>query len=75
MFSSICKVLETLIDNGSNFEQKYEARVVINSIQSFAFIFSYASYETYLGNPKWFVSSIVEKISKYCEMNEFGQDL
>ncbi|KAL0550039.1 hypothetical protein IC582_014535 [Cucumis melo] len=29
MFSSICEVLEIIIDDGSNFEQKYEAKVLI----------------------------------------------
>ena len=33
MFSSICEVLETIIDDGSNSEQEYEAKVLMNSIQ------------------------------------------
>lgn len=39
MFSSIFNVLVTIIDDGSNSEQKYEAKILRNSIQSFDFVF------------------------------------
>ncbi|KAL0544479.1 hypothetical protein IC582_019595 [Cucumis melo] len=39
MFSSICEVLKIIIDDGTNSEQKYEVKVLMNSIQSFDFVF------------------------------------
>ena len=49
MFSSICEVLEIIIDDGSNSEQKYEAKVLMNSIQSFDFVFHVHLMKTILG--------------------------
>ncbi|KAL0533945.1 hypothetical protein IC582_028221 [Cucumis melo] len=48
MFSLICEVLETIIDDGSNSEQN-EAKVLMNSIQSFDFIFHVHLMKAILG--------------------------
>ncbi|KAK1565423.1 hypothetical protein Q3G72_026227 [Acer saccharum] len=49
MFSSIVEVLEMLIENGSNQEQKYEAKILLNSIETFDFIFGLYLMKTILG--------------------------
>ncbi|KAL0533854.1 hypothetical protein IC582_028125 [Cucumis melo] len=49
MFSSICEILEIIIDDGSNSEQKYETKVLMNSIQSFDFVFHVHLMKTILG--------------------------
>ena len=49
MFSSIVEVLEMLIENGSNQEQKYEAKILLNSRETFDFIFGLYLMKTILG--------------------------
>ena len=49
MFSSIVEVLEMLIEKGSNQEQKYEAKILLNSIETFDFIFGLYLMKTILG--------------------------
>ena len=49
MFSSIVDVLETIVHNGSNSEQKYEARILMNSILSFDFVFNMHLMKNILG--------------------------
>ncbi|KAK3219009.1 hypothetical protein Dsin_012979 [Dipteronia sinensis] len=49
MFSSIVEVLEMLIENGPNQEQKYEAKILLNSIEIFDFIFGLYLMKTILG--------------------------
>ncbi|KAL4029912.1 hypothetical protein IC575_008140 [Cucumis melo] len=73
MFSSICEVLEIIIDDGSNSEQKYEAKVLMNLIQSFDFVFHVHLMKTILGITNDL--STTEKRSGFCKCNEFGQDL
>ena len=40
MFSSIIKVLEIIMDDSSNYEQRYEVTNLLESMQSFNFVFS-----------------------------------
>ena len=49
MFSSIAEIHEMLIENGSNQEQKYEAKILLNSIETFNFIFGLYLMKTKLG--------------------------
>ncbi|KAL4035822.1 hypothetical protein IC575_004529 [Cucumis melo] len=49
MFSSVVDVLETIVDDGSNSEQKYEAQILINSILSFDFVFNMHLMKNILG--------------------------
>ena len=49
MFSSVVDVLETIVDSGSNSEQKYEAQILINSILSFDFVFNMHLMKNILG--------------------------
>ncbi|KAK1591673.1 hypothetical protein Q3G72_011480 [Acer saccharum] len=49
MFSSIVEVLEMLIENGSNQEHKYEVKILLNSIETFDFIFGLYLMKTILG--------------------------
>ena len=50
IFSSIIKVLEKVADNGSNYEQRYEANTLLEFMQSFDFIFSLYLMKNILGN-------------------------
>ena len=49
MFSSVIEVLEILVDDGSNSEQRYEATNLLESMQSFNFVFSLHLMRTILG--------------------------
>ncbi|KAL0559150.1 hypothetical protein IC582_003740 [Cucumis melo] len=49
MFSSVFDVLETIVDSGSNSEQKYEAQILMNSILSFDFVFNMHLKKNILG--------------------------
>ena len=49
MFSSVFDVLETIVDSGSNSEQKYEAQILMNSILSFDFVFNMHLMKNTLG--------------------------
>ena len=40
MFSFVIEVLEIIVDDGSNPEQRYEATNLLESMQSFNFVFS-----------------------------------
>ena len=49
MFSSVIEVLEIIVDDGSNSEQRYEATNLLESMQSFNFVFSLHLMRTILG--------------------------
>ncbi|XP_016902101.2 uncharacterized protein LOC107991537 [Cucumis melo] len=49
MFSSVVDVLETIMDSGSNSEQKYEARILMTSILLFDFVFNMHLMKNILG--------------------------
>ena len=49
MFSSVIEVLEIIVEDGSNFEQRYEATNLLESMQSFNFVFSLHFMRTILG--------------------------
>ena len=49
MFSSVIEVLEIIVEDGSNFEQRYEATNLLESMQSFNFVFSLNLMRTTLG--------------------------
>ncbi|XP_008460471.2 uncharacterized protein LOC103499273 [Cucumis melo] len=49
MFSSVVDVLETIVDSGSNSEQKYEAQILTTSILSFDFVFNMHLMKNILG--------------------------
>ena len=49
MFSSIVDVLETIVHNGSNSEQKFDSQILMNSILSVDFIFNMHLMKNILG--------------------------
>ncbi|KAL0540730.1 hypothetical protein IC582_020743 [Cucumis melo] len=49
MFSSVVDVLETIVDNGSDSEQKYEAQILMTSILSLDFVFNAHLMKNILG--------------------------
>ncbi|KAL0545829.1 hypothetical protein IC582_015725 [Cucumis melo] len=49
MFSSVVDVFETIVDSGSNSEQKYETQILTTSILSFDFVFNMHLMENILG--------------------------
>ena len=50
MFSSVIKVFEIIMEDGSNSEQRYEETNLLESMKSFNFVFSFD--ESYIGNYK-----------------------
>ena len=49
MFSSLIEVLDIIVEDGSNYEQRYEATNLLESMQSFNFVFSLHFMRTILG--------------------------
>ena len=49
MFSSVIEVLEIIVEDGSNYEQRYEVTNLVESMQSFNFVFSLHLMTTILG--------------------------
>ena len=49
MFSSVIEVLEIIVEDGSNSEQRYRATNLLESMQSFNFVFSLHLMRTILG--------------------------
>ena len=49
MFSSMIEVLEIIVEDGSNSEQRYEATNLLESMQSFNFVFTLHLMRTILG--------------------------
>ena len=49
MFSSMIKVLEIIMEDGSNYEQRYKATNLLESMQSFNFIFNLHLMRAILG--------------------------
>ena len=62
MFSSTIQVLETIVDDGSTSEQRCEANNLLNSMQSFEFVFTLHLMKTILG--------ITEELSKALQKND-----
>ena len=62
MFSYVIKVLEIIMEDGSNSEQRYEATNLLESMQSFNFIFSLHLMRAILG----IVTSTTQEESRHC---------
>ena len=62
MFSSTIQVLEKIVDDGCTSEQRSEANNLLNSMQSFEFVFTLHLMKTILG--------ITEELSKALQKND-----
>ena len=70
MFSSVINTVEDIVEDGLNSEQKADANILIQSLQTFDFCFQFTFDEKCFGNYKWVISSTTTKRSWYSECNE-----
>ena len=75
MFPSVIDVLKIVRTDGSGYEQKFEAKVLLTFMQSFSFIFGLHLMKTKFGNHKRLVSSVTKERSRYCECHGLDQNM